>query len=494
MPIKNSAIDISIVIPSKDEEQCLVKFLNEVVLHCRKSSQIYEIIVIDDGSTDRTYQIAMDFLEEFPHSKVIKFNKNRGKGHAVKCGMLEARGEIVLFLDADGAVSPSAIDENLHYLNEGYDIVIGSRVVRDGRHVVKGKFHRKFMGTVFNFLVRYFLFKEICDTQCGFKMFRREIVNPLFSRLHIRGFGFDIEILFLAYKMGCRIKEVAVNWKDRKSSKVNLIFDSCRMFMNILQVRYWHFTPINMKDKYISVEQLKFMYKLEGYHWWFYSKRELLGYLLKNLDMKFESILDAGCGTGQNLLFLKKFCPCYGCDIVKQALEFCRSNGLKNLVRCDVGNMSFRDEKFDIITSLDVLEHIEDPEKVLVEFKRILKRNGKAIITVPAFKFLWSQHDEALSHLRRYEKQDLIELVTEAGFGIEKIGYFYFTSFFAVTPWRIIRRLFVKKGRCKNDATTLPPKFFNEIIKWIFKVEVKILSVFPLPLGTTLYAVISKKC
>ena len=189
--------------------------------------------------------------------------------------------------------------------------------------------------------------------------------------------------------------------------------------MNILQVRYWHFTPINMRDKYISVEQLKFMYKLEGYHWWFYSKRELLGRLLKNLDMKFENILDAGCGTGQTLLFLKKFCPCYGCDIVRQALEFCRNNGLNNLVRCDLENTGFRDERFDVITSLDVLEHIEDPEKVLAEFKRILKKNGKVIITVPAFKFLWSQHDEALSHLRRYEKEDLIELVNDAGFRVE---------------------------------------------------------------------------
>src|SRR6185436_12692004 len=124
-----------------------------------------------------------------------------------------------------------------YLLKENYDIFVGSRVIEDPTRILKTKWYRKLIGSVFNFFVRKFLFCQIKDTQCGFKMFRRETVKPLFARSYLRGFGFDIEILYLAHKMGYRVKEGPVSWKSVDGSKVNLLRDSAKMFVNILQIR-----------------------------------------------------------------------------------------------------------------------------------------------------------------------------------------------------------------------------------------------------------------
>ncbi len=229
---------ISIVIPAKDEEKRLPRFLRQVVDHCQRSVHSYEIIVVDDGSKDRTAAAALDFQAEFPSIKVISLERNHGKGYAVKQGFFAASGEIALFLDADGSTGPEEIERNLGYFDSGFDIVIGSRVLSDGKSQVKAKFYRRMMGAVFNFFVAKLLIKGIKDTQCGFKMFRTSFIRDLFGPLHLEGFGFDLEVLYLAQRMGLRVKEVAVNWAHVDGSKVDLFKDSLGMFWNIIQIRF----------------------------------------------------------------------------------------------------------------------------------------------------------------------------------------------------------------------------------------------------------------
>ena len=231
---------ISIIIPAKDEEKRLPRFLRNVVDYCRQSSHHYEITVVDDGSKDQTAQVALGFQKEFPSLKVIILGRNHGKGYAVKQGFMAAQGEIVLFLDADGSTGPQEIERHLHWFDEGYDIVIGSRVLTDGQTRVQALTYRKWMGGIFNFLVSSLLIKGIKDTQCGFKMFRASKVGALFTPVHLEGYGFDLEVLYLAQKMNFNIKEVAVNWSHVDGSKVSIIRDSLRMFINILQIKKWH--------------------------------------------------------------------------------------------------------------------------------------------------------------------------------------------------------------------------------------------------------------
>jgi len=231
---------ISIVIPAKDEEKRLPGFLKTVIEYCAQSRNSYEIIIVDDGSQDGTAKAALDLRGDFAALKVLSLERNHGKGYAVKQGFLNAQGEIVLFLDADGSTSPREIERHLNWFDQGYDIVIGSRVLKDDASRVDALPHRRWMGSIFNFLVSNLLIKGIKDTQCGFKMFRSSVVPVVFGPMRLEGFGFDLEVLYLAQKNHLRTKEVAVNWTHVDGSKVHLFKDSLRMFGNILEIKQWH--------------------------------------------------------------------------------------------------------------------------------------------------------------------------------------------------------------------------------------------------------------
>lgn len=487
-------VDTSIVIPAFNECKRLPAFLDRVVSCCNNSKRIYEIIVVDDGSRDKTAEAATAYRNKFPNLRTIKVLKNRGKGYAVKRGLLASSGKIALFLDADGSVNPEEIEKNIHYiLEENYDIFIGSRVLKNKEQILKVKRYRKLIGGIFNFFVQTFLFKNIKDTQCGFKMFRKEVVEPLLSRSYLTGFGFDVEILYLAYKMGYRVKEGAISWHHVNGSKINLFTDSIIMFFNILQVRNWHCTPIRPFAKYMGPDEYAYMFNLENYHWWFVSRTHLALHLIRSLENPSPAILDVGSGTGGNLLAFNELGKTFGVDISGQAIEFCKKRGLKNVIQCPAEKMAYGDKTHDVITCLDLLEHVPNPVEALTEMKRVLKDNGRIIIMVPCFKILWSQHDEALCHLRRYDKSSLSRDAYEAGLKIEKDNYFFFTSFFVVTPIRIMRRFFAPARKPCSDTTTLPPKFLNEFLKFLFKIELKLSDVFKFPFGTTLYAILSKQ-
>ncbi len=232
--------DISIIIPAKNEERRLPPFLREAMAYCQKSKFRYEIIVVDDGSSDNTYTETQRFQATFPDLKILRLPVNHGKGYAVKQGMLASQGQIALFIDADGSTPVTEIEKHLPLLNKDFDIIIGSRVLASDQCSIKTKPYRKLMGMIFNSCVHIFLIQGIADTQCGFKMFRREIIRPLWKKVHLEGFGFDLEVLYLAQQMGLRIKEIPVNWTHVAGSKVDLVNDSLRMFGDIFRIKKQH--------------------------------------------------------------------------------------------------------------------------------------------------------------------------------------------------------------------------------------------------------------
>lgn len=228
---------LSLVIPAFNEEKRLTMTLpvlwNEV---CRLFPE-FEIIVVDDGSTDKTAEIVMDFSKQKSGVRLIRYEKNRGKGYAVRTGVLAATGDLVLFSDADLSTPFGEIVKLLQALEEGADVAIGSRAVKNTRILKRQPFYRVLMGKTFNKIVQLLATPGIFDTQCGFKLFPRATAVNLFSDCRIDGFGFDVEVLFLARKRGMQIREVGVKWLNSPDSKVHPVLDSSRMLRDLLVIR-----------------------------------------------------------------------------------------------------------------------------------------------------------------------------------------------------------------------------------------------------------------
>ncbi|HOQ49575.1 MAG TPA: glycosyltransferase family 2 protein [Candidatus Kapabacteria bacterium] len=228
--------ELSVIIPAYNEEARLGNTLSLITQYLRNTNLNYEIIVSDDGSRDRTKEVARSFEEV----KVIGDGINYGKGAAVRRGMLAANGEYRLFTDADLSTPIYEIEKLKKFLKDGYDVCIGSRAV-DYKLIRKHQpFYREFMGKTFNKIVQLLVVKGIKDTQCGFKCFREKAAVDIFSRAKINGFSFDVEILYLAQKLNYKIKEVGVEWYNDERTTVDPIKDSTKMFAEILKIRRIH--------------------------------------------------------------------------------------------------------------------------------------------------------------------------------------------------------------------------------------------------------------
>ncbi len=235
-----SDIYLSVVIPAYNEGPRLAKTLQEIIAFLRAQTYRSEILVIDDGSADNTSAIAEQELTSFPEYQVLKNVPNQGKGAAVRRGMLEARGEMLLFTDADMSTPIQEVTGFIAALQKDYDVVIGSRAMQGADIVEHQPFFREWMGRIYNFLARLLAFKGIQDSQCGFKCFRREAARDLFRRQKLDRFSFDAEIVFLAQRLGYRLLEKPVSWKNSARSRVSLLSDPLNMFMDLARIRWLH--------------------------------------------------------------------------------------------------------------------------------------------------------------------------------------------------------------------------------------------------------------
>ena len=227
----------SVVIPAYNEEKRLPAYLHEIIAYFDGRGETYEVIVVDDGSQDGTAREVERCRANAPSVQLIKLGENRGKGYAVRTGMLVARGTRRLFTDADGATPIQELERLERSLAEGADIAVGSRTVRDPTRTVQARAFRKIAGSIFNIAVRGLGVTGITDTQCGFKLFRAPAAQALFSALHNDGFSFDVELLFLSQRWKYRIVEVPVHWTDQAGSKVRVVRDGLRMIRDIWTVR-----------------------------------------------------------------------------------------------------------------------------------------------------------------------------------------------------------------------------------------------------------------
>jgi len=232
-------LDLSIVIPAYNEDARLPKSLEHIFAYLQTQPYRAEIIVVNDGSSDRTSEIVNACVQKYPGLRLLSNSGNRGKGFSVRRGMLEARGKIALFTDADLSTPIEEAGKLLEPLQDGdYDVAIGSRAVDRSLIEVHQPVIREQSGIFFNRLVQWIMGIKLSDTQCGFKAFRMDRARIIFEQQRVEHFGFDPEILFLAKRHGLSVAEVPVRWSHVSASKVNVAADGIRMFLELLWIRW----------------------------------------------------------------------------------------------------------------------------------------------------------------------------------------------------------------------------------------------------------------
>jgi len=231
---------LSIVVPAYNEEERLGESLTRILAYLRQRQLDAEVLVVDDGSSDATVEIATRLLEG-GHGRVLRNDENRGKGYSVRRGVLAAAGRWVLMTDSDLS-TPIEEHERLATAARDHDldVAVGSRALHDSRVEVRQNVLRQTMGKMFNAIIRAATGLAVRDTQCGFKLMDRRRVEPLFRRMQVNRFAFDVELLFLCQRFGLRYREVPVIWRNSPRSRVSLLTDPLNMLWDVARIR-WRF-------------------------------------------------------------------------------------------------------------------------------------------------------------------------------------------------------------------------------------------------------------
>ena len=228
---------LSIVIPAFNEENRIEGTISRIQQYLGKQAYSSEVIVVDDGSYDNTTILVEKMALEMQNLILVKNGENKGKGYSVKNGFLHSSGQFLLFSDADLATPIEEIEKLLFHLNNGYEVAIGSRGLKESDIQIHQPWYRETMGKVFNLLVRALIVGNFKDTQCGFKCFLRNAALEICKRQKMERFSFDVEMIYIARKLGYKVREVPIQWFDRPHSKVNALKDSYKMFMDLMKIR-----------------------------------------------------------------------------------------------------------------------------------------------------------------------------------------------------------------------------------------------------------------
>ena len=240
----NETLELSIVVPAYNEQFRITSFMKNLLNFSKKNLKSYEIIIVDDGSTDDTYQIVKDLIIDYENTKIITYSENKGKGYAVFQGILNSVGEFVLFIDADGSTPPEEINNMVKiYRKYGYDAIIGTRIDETSSIENPQPISRKVLSLIFNLYSNILFHLKINDLLCGFKGFKKEVAMRIFQNLQSFRWEFDVEILYKIKKLGYSLYQIPIKWKHEEGSKMKK-FDPFFIFLNLFKLRLKFFDKL----------------------------------------------------------------------------------------------------------------------------------------------------------------------------------------------------------------------------------------------------------
>jgi ubiquinone/menaquinone biosynthesis C-methylase UbiE len=245
----------------------------------------------------------------------------------------------------------------------------------------------------------------------------------------------------------------------------------------------------------VEAQEYQTLFQVETTYWWHVGRQNIINSFLRRaygyIPHRDRQILDVGCGTGATMQHLKQFGTVTGIDFAQEALDFCRQRGEENVRRMDATQMSFDPATFDLVTAFDVLEHLDDLA-ALREIHRVLKPEGYLLLTVPAYMFLWSDHDRALHHLRRYTRPEIVGKLVASGFSIHKASYLITTFFPIIVGFRLLNRVLPSRTTPKASYFMLP-RPINRFFTGLLHLEARLVNYLSFPVGTSVMVLARKE-
>ena len=451
-----------------------------------------EFLFVDDGSSDGTDVVVKEASAEagLP-ARVLRLDRNRGKGAAVKAGLLEATGDVVAFVDADLSTDIPEIERCFEAVEAGRaDVAFASRAHAASVIATHQPPLRQIAGKTFNVTLRLLGLTTHPDTQCGLKVLRQPAATDVARRLTIPGFAFDVELLDLAAQLGYVVEEVPVTWHHVEESRVRAVRDSLRMLLDVVLYRIRRRQAVSSSGD-MATERFTAMDLVEDDHWWFKAKHFLA---VKATPDDPELLVDVGCGTGGLLSRLAEHHPeatIVGVDPSDHALDGARRRLLgRNLVAaCKASALAvpLPTGSADCLVSMDVIEHLDDDVAALREYARVVKPGGRVVIAVPAYAWAWSDHDVSLGHKRRYTAKLLRERMSEAGLPPSRVTYFHswlvpLAFLLRKTPLRKLLRGSAEEASFVNPTA-------NNLLQAITRTEGLLLGRVDIPFGLSVLGV-----
>lgn len=483
----------SLVIPMFDERMRIGETIRTLAASPIAGPDL-EVVLVDDGSSDGTPDVAEEAIAEsgLAGARVLRLPRNQGKGAAVRAGMLDAKGSARVFVDADLCVSAEDIDRCFAEIEAGADLVYGTRAHPGSELHRSQPAHRVISGRAFNLLLRTLDLTEERDTQCGLKGLSADAADAVFGRLVTERFAFDVEVLARAGRSGLRVVPLPVRWSHVDASRVRPVRDGLNMFQAAVRIRRQLDREVEEAGeaaRAMDVDAIEAMALVERSHWWFLAKRELV---LAELDHRRVSgtVVDVGAGTGGLLDALRGAGrTAVGVELDDVALGLtARLSPRPAMAQAVAEAVPFADGAAAAVTSLDVLEHLDDDVAGFRELARVAGAGGLVVVAVPAYRWAWSEHDVRLGHRRRYNRVALLAAAHAADIDVVRCTHFH--AWLAPVAF-VLRRTPLRRllqGRSAEEASFVSPGI-NRLLTFVGTVERLLLRRMDLPFGLSILLV-----